>query len=94
MVPTTAMDDFWLYDYPINPICVPSCITFERPKEGTAEQQWETILNRVEEGHRLRCYLVKKFGKYFLKDSSLEEFKKKCLILHDIKTDKDVLEYF
>lgn len=26
--PTTMMDDFWLYDYPINPIAIPSIITF------------------------------------------------------------------
>jgi len=38
MQPTTPMDDFWLYDYPINPICVPSIITFDRPKNGTIEQ--------------------------------------------------------
>jgi len=29
--PTTPMDDFWLYDYPINPICIPSIITFAKP---------------------------------------------------------------
>ena len=94
MQPTTPMDDFWLYDFPINPICVPSIITFERPKNGTIDQQFDTILNRVEAGHRTRCYLVKYFGKYFLKDQSLKDFKKRCEILHDVKSDKDVLEFF
>ena len=67
--PTTPMDDFWLYDYPINPIVVPSIITFKKPgpDQGTVEQQWEKILSRVREGHRTRVHLVKRLGKYFIK---------------------------
>jgi hypothetical protein len=49
LTPTTAMDDFWLYDYPINPIIVPSILTFAKPgpEYGTPEQQWEVILKRA-----------------------------------------------
>jgi hypothetical protein len=89
MVPTTPMDDFWMYDYPINPICVPFVFTFDRPKEGTVEAQWDTIVKRIKPGHRTRTFMVKKFGKYFLKEfSSLKEFKVNCCpILYDLKTD-------
>jgi hypothetical protein len=41
---------------------------------------------------------VKRFGKYFLKECPASEFKeyakKHYAILHDVKTDKDVLEFF
>lgn len=30
--PTTAMDDFWLYDFPINPINIPSAMIINKPK--------------------------------------------------------------
>ena len=49
LTPTTSMDDFWLYDYPINPIVVPSIMVFKKPgpEQGTAEKQWERILSRI-----------------------------------------------
>jgi hypothetical protein len=37
MVPLTAMDDFWVYDYPINPINVPACLVFGKPKDKSPE---------------------------------------------------------
>tara|TARA_B110001450_G_scaffold203972_1_gene193572 strand:- start:109 stop:558 length:450 start_codon:yes stop_codon:yes gene_type:complete len=37
IVPTTSLDDFWLYDYPINPINVPACIIFNKPKDRTPQ---------------------------------------------------------
>lgn len=91
--PTTPMDDFWLYDYPINPIVIPSIITFKKPgpDQGTVEQQWARILSRVEEGHRTRVHLVKRFGKYFVKTTPKEDaqkfYKEHCGILYDVKTD-------
>jgi hypothetical protein len=91
--PTTPMDDFWLYDCPINPICIPSIITFAKPglDQGTVEQQWERILSRVEEGHRTRVQLVKRLGKYFIKTTPKQDaqkyYKEHCGILYDVKTD-------
>jgi hypothetical protein len=38
--PTTPMDDFWLYDFPINPIVVPSALVIDRISKdhGTPEE--------------------------------------------------------
>ena len=38
MTPTSALDDFWMYDYPINQINVPGCCVFNKPTDRTPEQ--------------------------------------------------------
>ena len=60
----SAIDDFWLYDAPINPINVPSFIVFDKPDVPT-----DTFINRMNERlgreHRCAVKLVKFWGKYF-----------------------------
>ena len=47
LIPTTALDDFWLYDYPINPINVPAVLIFNKPKEKTPEQMMDFIISKT-----------------------------------------------
>ena len=100
MVPTTSLDDFWLYDYPINPINIPSCIVFGKPKDRTPQQMMDQILNSISLKSRTRGTMVKIFGKYFIKDmkrgsKEYEKWLKEGTgILYDIKTDQDILDFF
>ena len=69
MTPSTAHDDFWLYDYPINPINVPSVMIFSKPKDKTPEQMMDHFLKNIDKKgrDRVRVRCVVKFGKYFFK---------------------------
>ena len=52
----------------------------------------------MEEGHRSRVHLVKRLGKYFIQTTPQKDAQKynkeHCSILYDVKTDKDVLDFF
>lgn len=70
--PLTLLDQFWLYDLPVNPMNVPSIMVIERPKaeQGTAEQILEATLKRIDDspyGARCRYKMISAFGNWFLK---------------------------
>ena len=100
MTPTSALDDFWMYDYPINQINVPGCCVFNKPTDRTPEQMLKQIIRNVNVKSRTRGRMVKKFGKFFIKEipegtKEYERWAKECTaILWDVKTDQDVLDLF
>ena len=67
MRPLTPLEDFMLYDHPINPLNVPSMLTMNRIEEDP-EEFLENILKKVQ-AQNLNCNnkLQKMFGKYFFK---------------------------
>ena len=100
MTPTSALDDFWMYDYPVNRINVPGCIIFNKPKDRTPEQMLKHLIKNVNVHTRTRGRMVKKFGKFFIEaipegSKEYENWIKECTaILWDVKTDQDVLDLF
>ena len=91
----SAVDDFWLYDAPINPINVPSFLVFDKP-----DVPPETFVNRMNERlgreHRCAVKLVKFWGKYFFKkldDNEWANYKKTKLgVIDHVKTEKEAIE--
>ena len=73
------MDEFYLYDLPVNPINNPVFMIINRPsrEQGTPEDILKTIIQRVKGPHRCEHTVVKKYGKHFFKILSDQEFKKK-----------------
>ena len=43
--PTTAMDDFWFYDLPINPINIPIALIIDKPQKDPEEMLRQFISN-------------------------------------------------
>ena len=76
--PTSANDDFWLYDYPINPMFIPSFTVFKRSKMGHEEFMRMTA-QRLGRSHRAFVKLQKYFGKYFVVPVTDSEYRN---ILH------------
>lgn len=72
------MDEFYLYDLPVNPINFPAFMIINRPskEQGTPEDFLKTIIQRMKGPHRCEYTVVKKFGKHFFKLLSEQEFKK------------------
>ena len=95
MTPSTPHDDFWLYDFPINPINCPAAVIFSKPKDRTPEQMIDQIIKNIDpQGRdRVRTRCVVKFGKYFFKSipdgtPEYERWKKECIvILWEVKTE-------
>jgi hypothetical protein len=73
MEPTHVMDDFWLYDFPINPINIPSILIINKPKENSKDVL-DTILKRIGRNHRCSVKMVKILGKYYFKKLNDEEY--------------------
>jgi hypothetical protein len=100
MTPSTAHDDFWLYDYPINPINIPSAMIFNKPNEKTPEEMMDHIVKNLSLKSRTRVKCVVKFGKYFFKEipEGTPEYqqwrKENMVILWDVKTDQELLDFF
>ena len=94
--PTTAMDDFWFYDLPINPINIPIAMVIDKPQKDPSEMLKQFIANQ-EKGHRCSVKHVKLFGKYFLKKLSDEEYAKwlktNTGVVHDVKTEDELLDF-
>ena len=69
----TANDEFWLFDYPINPINVPSYLVFKRTKI-SPEQFMENLYRRLGRGNRCSVRHKKIFGKYYLELLNDQEY--------------------
>lgn len=100
VIPSTAGDEFWLYDYPINPTNVPSVMIFNKPKDITPEQMLDRFRSKLEHpvhNHRTQIKAIKILGKHFLQkipDQELAQWKKDNLrICWDIKTEKDLTDF-
>ena len=64
------MDDFWLYDLPVNPMNVPTVLVFNRPNQNSIfyknpKVALNTFISRLGKKHRCSLKIVKIFGKYF-----------------------------
>ena len=90
MEPTLATDDFFLYDYPINPMNVPTFMITER-FEGNPDEFKEFGKMKLGRGHRCFVKLQKYFGKYFFVPLTDEEYEESLIengaVLYDVKTD-------
>ena len=69
----TANDEFWLFDYPINPINVPSYLVFKRTKI-SPEQFMENLYRRLGRGNRCSVRHKKILGKYYLELLNDQEY--------------------
>lgn len=100
LTPSTLHDDFWLYDFQINPLNIPSVIVFNKSKDRTPEQWMEHMAKCMNFKNRTRAKTVQLFGKYYFQDIPVDSpeyqtWKKENLfILWDIKTDQDILDFF
>ena len=87
----TAMDEFYLYDMPVNPINMGSIFTFNRPIDQKPEEVLETIIKRIGDYHRVKVKIIKRYHRYFYQVLNEEEKKKwmrsNCGVIDDIKTD-------
>lgn len=94
--PTTAMDDFWLYDLPINPINIPVALVVDKPEKNPEDVLKQFVKNQ-DRGHRSSVKPIKLFGKYFFKKLDDEEFAKwqktNTGVVYDVKTEDELLEY-
>lgn len=96
--PLSNQDEFWLYDYAINPINVP---IFAVSKKGsmTSEEIKNLILNRLGRGFNHRCAVkhVKILGKYFFQKLSEEEYKQwsvsRVQIVPEIRTIQEMIQF-
>lgn len=59
-------DDFWLLDFPINPINVPSYIIFKKTDK-PIQEAIDYALKNLKGSHRMSDYHCKILGKYFVK---------------------------
>jgi hypothetical protein len=57
-------DEFWLYDWPINPISLPSIMVFKKIK--LLDDEFMRMMEKEMIGsNRQFVKLIKRFGKYF-----------------------------
>lgn len=65
MEPTTIMDDFWLFDHPINPHNCPTTLIFNRTKMDPEKFLKSILKNTSHPSKRMMVKTVKILGKYF-----------------------------
>ena len=96
--PLSSMDEFWLYDYAINPINVPSFLIFKRGKMAP-EEFAQRIYQRLGRTFSNRCAVkhVKIFGKYYFKLLSDSEYRQwqatNTGIVPEVKTYKQLIDF-
>lgn len=91
----TPNDEFWLFDWPVNPMSVPSFLVMKRLK-----MKPDDFLRHLEmEMHgsnRQYVKMIKVLGKYFLQESTPEEVvlwkKRRCGYIAEPTTDQEMLE--
>jgi len=85
------MEDFWLYDLPINPMNIPSILVFKKTNENP-KKMLDHMLQCVKRDTHCDLKFVKKFNKYFFKKLTEEEYKEwkktNTGILTNLKTEK------
>lgn len=73
-----ATDDLYLFDSPVNPINIPGYVVFkkEKGKVDDWDKVFDTFISRYDRDPKCRNFLKveKKFGKYFLKKQTKEEW--------------------
>ena len=87
----TVNDDFWLYDFQINPMNCPCGLVFSR-SDKDPEEMLQYFYDRMPSDCIYYKY-VKIFGKYFksplTEEEKKEHRKKNTGVLYDVKNDKD-----
>ena len=90
ITPLTPIEEFWLWDLPINPMNVPSIVIFNKCSKDP-EEMMDDILKCVRHDTHCDLKLVKIMGKYFFKKLSDDEYyrwkKTNTGVLADITTD-------
>jgi len=91
-----ARDDFWMLDYPINPINIITALYCSKI-DRDPEEYFEFILKKVRKGHHIDVKFIKILGKYFLQPFTDNEYatwkKTHTGIIKDIKTHSQLIEF-
>jgi hypothetical protein len=93
------MDEFWSYDYMINPMNIGALVVIRNPKKSPEE-----ILNKIKQNirsqdpsNRIRSKLTTFLGYLFFKPVSNEELEaalaSNCEMVRNVKGDKKCVEY-
>ena len=69
----SGSDEFWLYDWPISPIAVPSFIIIDRPKM-SPEKVLDSILTSQRDNNVCNVKLRKVLGKYYFEKMTEDEY--------------------
>jgi hypothetical protein len=94
--PLTANDELWLYDFPINPVNVPSFLVIKKTNTDP-EVMFQKMFKAIGREHRCGVKMVKIFGKYYFKKLNDEEYAKYikvyCGIKPEITSEKEAIEF-
>jgi len=94
--PLTANDELWLYDFPINPVNVPSFLVIKKTNTDP-EVMFQKMFKAIGRDHRCGVKMVKIFGKYYFKRLNDEEYAKYikvyCGIKPEITSEKEAIEF-
>ena len=71
--PLTGMEDFWLYDLPINPMNIPSILVFKK-SHIDPNAMLDHMLKCIKHDTHCDLKFVKKSGKYFFKKLTDKEY--------------------
>lgn len=94
-------EEFWLFDWPANPINLPAILIFERPEgnpDEIIEQVYQKLLKRNAAPHgRFDHKVVKILGKYYFKrltEGERTHFRKNNFkVFHDVTDYQGVLDF-
>lgn len=88
--PLTGNDEMWLYDFPINPVNIPSFLVIKKTKTDP-DVMFHKMFKAIGRGHRCGVKMIKIFGKYYFKKLNDEEYERYinvyCGINYDIKSE-------
>jgi|APSaa5957512535_1039671.scaffolds.fasta_scaffold68776_3 hypothetical protein len=89
--PLTSNDETWLYDFPINPVNIPSFLVIKKTKTDP-DVMFHKMFKAIGRGrHRCGVKMIKIFGKYYFKKLNDEEYERYinvyCGINYDIKSE-------
>lgn len=99
--PLQPQDEIHLYDLPVNPINIPGYMVLKKEKDKVYDwdKLYDTLKNRYHWDPECRNFMKveKKFGKYFLKKQTHEEWeasvKRQTGIVDDITSEEEAIEF-